>query len=429
MLLAWWQTGMAQECQLTLTIDNPDVVNVSINYNEIEVGAGENIINFNADRYPIIDISSVRGYALDRVLVNGRQQSIIGGSWTETLTEDFEGAIIKVYTRELVKKTVTFDVTGVSLMERCIINGDREYDVVEGTSTYEFDADKAQFDFSFKGNAVVKAWLNDQPLDVTYYVQGDSYLVTATITENATLKIVATENQISPATLNITGSFGIRTLFIDEELQTYISDYERTIRLTNENASMKINLMPGATATVTVDGVNQPVANGSSVFAIHGGSSIQVVTDILPEEEVICVEVDNPEDVALTTGTQNKAVKLNAGLNKIEATSPRHTITFTDNGKPHLVTLNGQYIEPEADSDGNVYSVYLNASYYNQLKIVTNASYTVDNTQVGIDSIEAGRGDGVIYNIHGMRVNSNLENLKSLPAGVYIVDGKKVIVK
>jgi len=48
------------------------------------------------------------------------------------------------------------------------------------------------------------------------------------------------------------------------------------------------------------------------------------------------------------------------------------------------------------------------------------------NTSSGIDEIKAAATDGAVYNLQGMRVNADADNL---PAGIYIINGKKVLVK
>lgn len=60
-------------------------------------------------------------------------------------------------------------------------------------------------------------------------------------------------------------------------------------------------------------------------------------------------------------------------------------------------------------------------------KVVT--SKVVISTEVsGINTVPVGvsAGEQGIYNMHGMRMNGNFDQL---PAGIYIVDGKKVVKK
>lgn len=56
--------------------------------------------------------------------------------------------------------------------------------------------------------------------------------------------------------------------------------------------------------------------------------------------------------------------------------------------------------------------------------------FNVDGS-VGIDSVEADVATGTVYTVTGIRVmdNADAAAVKNLPAGIYIVDGKKVLVK
>ena len=53
--------------------------------------------------------------------------------------------------------------------------------------------------------------------------------------------------------------------------------------------------------------------------------------------------------------------------------------------------------------------------------------YRLDGNEVtGIEAVEAANENAVIYTISGVRVNAEKGNL---PKGLYIVNGKKVLVK
>ena len=430
-LLACAQSVFAAPQTLTLNLDDASHVVVSLNYSELEgLQNGNNIITFQDDRYPILDIAGATGFALQKVLVNGRSQEWWGNSWSETLTEDFAGAIIKVTTRELVTKTVTLDVTGAEFVERCYLNDESKYFVNDGISTYDFTSDKLKFSFTFSGNVDVKVWLDDEVQDVTYNVLSDSYTCSVTVTENATLRIDASENKIEPALMNISGVMGIRTIFVDGKLQSGLRDGERKIKLVGQDSSpVRINFMPGTQSSVSLAGVPCEIVDDSVEVTVHSGEELTVSTNVMAEEDRINAIADNPEDVTITTGAQGRVIPLVSGLNFLESTTPRYTVTFADNGKPHLVTVNGEENAQQDENDANVYFVYLTADYYNQLKIVTDAS-PIPNINVGISNVVDGRrDDGVVYNIFGVRVDCDPEHLEDLASGIYIVNGKKVIVK
>jgi hypothetical protein len=52
------------------------------------------------------------------------------------------------------------------------------------------------------------------------------------------------------------------------------------------------------------------------------------------------------------------------------------------------------------------------------------------STTNGVSNISVdGNASSEVYNLQGIRVARSAENLNSLPAGLYIVNGKKVVVK
>ncbi len=429
MLAIYSQTAFGATATLSLNLDDASHVVVSMNYSTLEgLHDGENIITFQDDRYPVLDIAASKGYAIEKVLVNGRQQSIIGGSWTETLTEDFAGVIIKVTTRELITRTVTLDVTGAEFIERCYINDEDRYKVSEGISTYDFTSDKVKFSFTFSGDADVKVWVNDEPQDVEYNVW-DTFTCEVSFTESGTLRIEATENMIKPAEMNITGVLGIRTLFVDYQLQTSLREGERVIKLVGEDkALLKVNFMPDVNPSLTLDGEPVVIENDAVEVTVLSGSTVEITTDIIAEEDKINAIADNPHEVKITTGAQDREIPLTAGLNILESSSPYFTITFADNGKPHLITVNGEETAQPDEDDPNVFKVYLNADYYNQLKLVTDASYLLD-LGTGVKNLRETEKDGAVYNIFGMRMDVSDSELHSLAPGIYIVNGKKRIVR
>ena len=58
-------------------------------------------------------------------------------------------------------------------------------------------------------------------------------------------------------------------------------------------------------------------------------------------------------------------------------------------------------------------------------------SIIIDGETTGIDGVTNGRADGPVYDLQGRRVADRLDDAarNSLPAGVYIVGGRKVVVK
>ena len=55
-------------------------------------------------------------------------------------------------------------------------------------------------------------------------------------------------------------------------------------------------------------------------------------------------------------------------------------------------------------------------------------NFRVESSTSGITTVQRNIEDGVVYNLQGVKVGTRSE-LKSLPRGIYIIGGKKVVVK
>ena len=100
-----------------------------------------------------------------------------------------------------------------------------------------------------------------------------------------------------------------------------------------------------------------------------------------------------------------------------------YIITITDEaGNPASVTTAGTYMlafEPEAIMCEGDVDFYIN---YDMLMF----TFTVDPNASGVETINANKAPEGVYNLMGVKVADTTENL---PAGIYIVNGKKVVVK
>lgn len=85
------------------------------------------------------------------------------------------------------------------------------------------------------------------------------------------------------------------------------------------------------------------------------------------------------------------------------------------------VTENGTYT---IDFPARVFTLVGEQMYDDQASTAFTLTYTIDSA-VGIEAIETVNSDAPVYRIDGTRV----VNTANLPAGIYIRDGKKIIVK
>ena len=57
------------------------------------------------------------------------------------------------------------------------------------------------------------------------------------------------------------------------------------------------------------------------------------------------------------------------------------------------------------------------------------ANYVIDSEQTGIEAIETGDNTYTVFNLNGQCICNAVKNLEALPKGVYIINGKKTVIR
>ena len=149
-----------------------------------------------------------------------------------------------------------------------------------------------------------------------------------------------------------------------------------------------------------------------------------VAGDIVPANTAVVVKgakgsynYYNTEEVATKT-IENNLLKGVTTDTKIEAKSgvKRYILTRADDGILAFYRTN----------TGNI-NVKANRAYLEVPTAMAVASFSLEGTATGINNVVTTAAKQGIYTISGVRLNAT--TTKGLPAGIYIVNGKKVIVK
>lgn len=149
-----------------------------------------------------------------------------------------------------------------------------------------------------------------------------------------------------------------------------------------------------------------------------------VAGDIVPANTAVVVKgvkgsynYYNTEEVATKTIEKNLLKGVTTDT-RIEASSgvKRYILTRADDGILAFYRTN----------TGNI-NVKANRAYLEVPTAMAVASFSLEGTATGINNIVTTAAKQGIYTISGVRLNAT--TTKELPAGIYIVDGKKVIVK
>lgn len=149
-----------------------------------------------------------------------------------------------------------------------------------------------------------------------------------------------------------------------------------------------------------------------------------VAGDIVPANTAVVVKgakgsynYYNTEETATKTIEKNLLKGVTTDT-KIEATSgvKRYILTRADDGILAFYRTNSGTINVKA-----------NRAYLEVPTAMAVASFSLEGTATGINNVVTIAAKQGIYTISGVRLNAT--TTKELPAGIYIVDGKKVIVK
>lgn len=153
--------------------------------------------------------------------------------------------------------------------------------------------------------------------------------------------------------------------------------------------------------------------------------SVEYVTgDIVPANTAVVVKgakgsynYYNTEEAATKTIEKNLLKGVTTDT-RIEATSgvKRYILTRADDGILAFYRTN----------TGNI-NVKANRAYLEVPTAMAVASFSLEGSATGINNVVTTAAKQGIYTISGVRLNAT--TTKELPAGIYIVDGKKVIVK
>ena len=220
-----------------------------------------------------------------------------------------------------------------------------------------------------------------------------------------------------------------------------------TLKVTNDNNTQitkivvyaKDETVAGAINIATEEGFgtfytdkNYVLPQGLTAFgytSIDGNNTLTksveyVAGDIVPANTAVVVKgakgsynYYNTEEVATKTIEKNLLKGVTTDT-KIEAKSgvKRYILTRADDGILAFYRTNTGTINVKA-----------NRAYLEVPTAMAVASFSLEGSATGINNVVTTAAKQGIYTISGVRLNAT--TTKGLPAGIYIVDGKKVIVK
>lgn len=156
------------------------------------------------------------------------------------------------------------------------------------------------------------------------------------------------------------------------------------------------------------------------------------------EDESLLESVEWKAPVSARTYTVNGLDDVNGGfpfnesgyvvLTEDEVENILFYAGFIFDGESNKYLLNAYTLEPIADGASYIVKLALD---YNGKRYIFNVNLVNEATYVGIDGVNAvaGANAGNVYDLSGRVVRTNVKSVNGLAKGVYILNGKKYIVK
>ncbi len=240
----------------------------------------------------------------------------------------------------------------------------------------------------------------------------------------------ATENHIYEITEASQAAGNIYTLKVTNAYNTQINKI--VVYAKDETVAGAINIATEEGFGTFYTDKNYVLPQGLTAFgytSINGNNTLTksveyVAGDIVPANTAVVVKgakgsynYYNTEETATKTIEKNLLKGVTTDT-KIEAASgvKRYILTRADDGILAFYRTNTGTINVKA-----------NRAYLEVPTAMAVASFSLEGTATGINNVVTTAAKQGIYTISGVRLNAT--TTKELPAGIYIVDGKKVIVK
>lgn len=406
----------------TVNVDNASKVRVSRNesHTAVELQNGENTVKWipNTEKTLVISNANYGDAPIYKVTVDGKDVVASGGQYFVTLTA---GCVVDIKANyPNVSYPVKFnfnDETAKAVLSKVMVDGvevknytDADFKLKAGTKlSLKFDQSNYALDaFKVNGAAVTvygtyECYVKNE---LVFDIQSHKYA-----TVKAVLKVDKAENIIVYEGY----SYNNKVITLRDGNNNIELGEKNNLIQVKPNSGCKIESLKvnGTPVTANYDGVYE--------IKLTEGMTIEVTTSAVVRDQKATVFID---DISLANYAFNfyrsdhSTVKMQTGENTVMFSADDHHFMLTAYGNDMsrmVVKLNGKKLAPTF-SGGTSFEFDLQNN--DRLDVLFKGETN------GIEAIElAKQGKAVIYRLDGKRIEGT-----QLPNGVYIINGKKVIV-
>lgn len=285
----------------------------------------------------------------------------------------------------------------------------------------------------------------------TVTVDGGSYVTTGTdcailystgtvSASNATgssakgeVGVIEDDNTINITNCNFSSGSSSRGLMILQSGSGDSEGYDGAINITNSTITLTDSSAPlceiptNITGTLTLDNTSLTVPSGVLMYvdyntrwSTYGGTGNLVLKNGSYTGAVNADQYGTATVSVASTATWTGSIDNSNVASSTTATVEGVWILDADSYVDNLTIASGA-------------TVYTNGYSLNYGSLTNNG--TLDTTSAGVTGIKAitlqmdGAGNGVVYNLNGIKVADSASNLSALVKGIYIVNGKKIAVR
>ena len=418
-----------EKCQVK--VDNAEKVQVMLSntYSIVKLTSGEFV---DVPYVPGVEnqlmISPANyGEVLNKVLLNGKEVQASGTSYYVNINNGDQVEVVSEFEDKdcnvdfiYVGKDITGIVKSVTVNNEPVTNfNDEDFTVKAGkTMNITFDAQTYKLETLKINDGNVYASTSCQ-----FVVKDDTKIE---ITARRYAEFTATLTVDKAANIEVRKGYSYSTDFIS------IVDGENEIKVSEVAPQIYISAVSGAN-------IKKVVAGGAEVYSDHsGGYSINVTNGMEISVESSAMERNatlnvylgiNPTEITYFSMTRadRSTVDLVKGWNEVKfgedlsIDNPFSWSWYDNNYQTQfgVVTLNGETLAPQYSN-----SVSYSASFKDGDRLVICPSSETDFSGINAVTIDEAAMPEFVFTITGQKVKSD-----NLPAGIYIVNGKKVVIR
>ncbi len=386
--------------------------------------AEKEVTNYNDDNFTVKcgDRLTIYGNTADfkfnSLVYNDNEQSYFYGSYDFVVVSE-TNITIDATKYAMLKANINVDCAARVKVYKGSSYYENTFDLVDGDNAVEINSSNTYIEIKAasgcllksitrNGEAVEPNWSGEFSL---YLAEGDNVVIT-------TAEIVRNNSVVFYIDKVPETSYGLSIMNSKREYFRDFKDGYNVLKYADDEAPYYVGLYSTDVCQVYLDDeLLSPEYEGSTSFTVQlpaSGSVVKIFTAALPELCNVKFGIDESAKAAFK-GVRDlvKEFSFDEDLSVLSGTEIELTCADAENS--YTVRVNGEELAP--------------AEKYNITVTGDTAVEIISNGTTGVENLESDAASSTVYNLQGIVVlkNASAADINALPAGVYIVNGKKIV--